>query len=114
MSAQKRAEKAARAAKKAEATAEVAEEQMGGVSEATAPKRAAKPKPEPRPCVCGCSGVTKGGLFVSGHDGRVHGWFAMVKEGAMLAAGLRTPELQAAFARWDGNGGLKAAFGEGT
>lgn len=74
-------------------------------------EKATKPKAEPRPCVCGCGSDTKGGLFVAGHDGRVHGWFAAVKEGAFLAAGLRTPGLQEAYARWDGNGGLKAAFG---
>ena len=85
------------------------------VVESVSEPKAAKPKAEPRPCVCGCGSDTKGGLFVAGHDGRVHGWFAAVKEGAFLAAGLRTPGLQEAYARWDGNcsmyGRLKAAFG---
>jgi len=78
-------------------------------------EKATKPKAEPRPCVCGCGSDTKGGLFVAGHNRRVHIWFAAVKEGAFLAAGLRTPGLQEAYARWDGNcsmyGRLKAAFG---
>jgi hypothetical protein len=30
----------------------------------------ARPKAQPRACGCGCSGMTKGGEFVAGHDAR--------------------------------------------
>lgn len=64
---QLRAERAARAT---ESTSEGTEDQPGPV----AGVRGAKPRkaaPEPQRCHCGCAGMTKGGMFVPGHDMRL-------------------------------------------
>jgi hypothetical protein len=103
----KEAKKVAREAKKAN-DLEKAMDIANGHEE---PKVKAEAKAK-KPCACGCCMETKGGMFIAGHDGRVHGWFKQIHNGEWRKEGLRTQKLQEAYDRWDGNGGVKQAFTE--
>lgn len=48
------------------------------------PLREAPSRPSKGACVCGCSGTTKGGRFLPGHDARLHGALKRVLKGEAL------------------------------
>lgn len=73
------------------AAARARERQEVWMAKATAPKKAKAEKAprtraakEPKECKCGCGGMTKGGMFLPGHDARFH---AAEKKAAAEAAG---------------------------
>jgi hypothetical protein len=49
------------------------------------PVRTRKEPPTPKRCHCGCEGMTKGGIFVAGHDARLKGW--LIKTARMTNGG---------------------------
>lgn len=65
-------------------------------------KKARKPKPA-QSCACGCTGQTRGGRFIPGHDMRLKGILKRLEVGVMefdkLDASVQTAVLAAGFVR---------------
>lgn len=52
----------------------------------------------PRKCECGCTGMTRGGRYIPGHDSRQRGWAIRITAGADTTG--ITPGERASAERW--------------